>query len=62
MKKTLTIGNLEIDIVGWVIKGLIAVIMFFLVHLYTQIEDMDKRMDRQGEKISKIEGKLGITR
>ena len=59
-KRTVTISGTEFDLVTWAIRGLVAVIVFFLVQLYIQVQSMDKRQDRQSDRLSKIEGKLGI--
>lgn len=60
MSKMIRVSGIEVDVVKWVIRVLIGIISFFLVHLYMQMDDMDKRLDRHSERISKIEGRVGI--
>lgn len=45
MKKTVTISGTELDLVTWAVRGLVALIMFFLGQLYFQVQSMDEKID-----------------
>ena len=62
MAKTVRVSGLEVDLVKWVLRALIGVITFFLVQIYMQVQDMDKRLDRHSDRIGRIEDKVGIER
>jgi len=56
------INETEFDFIKWAIRALLAVVVFFLAQLYYHVQQMDDRIDRHSDRISKIEGRLGIER
>jgi uncharacterized protein YabE (DUF348 family) len=45
VKRTVTVSGTELDLVTWAVRGLIAVIMFFLGQLYHQVQNIDSDVD-----------------